>query len=249
MNNTMKLGFKKIRPDAKLPEYAHAGDAGMDVCAVEEVVLLPFTPTLVRTGLIAEIPDGYEIQVRPRSGLALKHGITVLNSPGCIDSGYVGEIGVILIWIPSTMWNPPSMAIACPRISKGDRIAQLVLAPVTRAEVVEVDEVGETERGTGGFGSTGYGEIKQVEQNVKNTMELYCPECKKVTTHRILPNDMLSFGGKRCWQLNCGCGVYYSIQTEWCRLTDEVVRKLLEAREQCKMFWKQEEREGEGKKQ
>lgn len=151
----MKIGFKKVHPDAVLPQYAHEGDAGMDVCAVEDVVLLPFSPTLVRTGLIAEIPDGYEIQVRPRSGLALKHGITVLNSPGTIDAGYRAEIGVILMWSPSTMWNPPSMATACPRISKGDRIAQLVLAPVTRAEVVEVDEVGETERGTGGFGSTG----------------------------------------------------------------------------------------------
>ena len=95
----MKLGFKKVHPDAKLPSYAHEGDAGMDVYAVEDVKLNPFTPTLVKTGLIAEIPTGYEIQVRPRSGLALKEGITVFNAPGTVDSGYTGEIGIILMYL------------------------------------------------------------------------------------------------------------------------------------------------------
>lgn len=166
----MKLGFKKIHPDAKLPSYAHDGDAGMDICSVEDVTLSPFTPTLVKTGLVAEIPTGYELQVRPRSGLALKQCVTIWNAPGTVDSGYVGEIGVILLWAPrSIIWNSPLQGNTklfeyIPQakgedfhkvIHKGDRIAQLVLAPVTKAEVVEVSEVSETERGTGGFGSTG----------------------------------------------------------------------------------------------
>ena len=157
----MKLGFKKIHPDAKLPSYAHIGDAGMDVCAVEDVELNPFTPTLVKTGLVAEIPMGYEIQVRPRSGLALKKGITVWNSPGTIDCGYVGEIGVIMLWAPQVGVSSDDGSFAnmsdssFVTINKGDRIAQLVLAPVTKAEIVEVSEVRDTERGTGGFGSTG----------------------------------------------------------------------------------------------
>ena len=166
----MKLGFKKIHPDAKLPSYAHEGDAGMDVYAVEDVELNPFTPTLVKTGLIAEIPTGYEIQVRPRSGLALKQGITVFNSPGTIDSGYTGEIGIILMWSPKTVvYNShldggTRIYVYLPKtndagfhktIHKGDRIAQLVLAPVTRCEPVEISEVSDTERGTGGVGSTG----------------------------------------------------------------------------------------------
>ena len=160
----MKLGFKKIHPDAKLPSYAHDGDAGMDVYAVEDVDLKPFTPTLVKTGLIAEIPTGYEIQVRPRSGLALKQGVTVFNSPGTVDAGYRNEIGVILIWGPKCLYRQvegygvleiDSTEFASKMIHKGDRIAQLVLAPVTRCEPVEISEVSDTERGTGGFGSTG----------------------------------------------------------------------------------------------
>ena len=161
----MKLGFKKVHPDAKLPSYAHIGDAGMDVYAVEDVILYPFTPTLIKTGLVVEIPMGYEIQVRPRSGLALKHGITVWNSPGTIDCGYKGEIGVVLLWSPSGMMRLEEGGYSLLQIEKGepaekmiwkgDRIAQLVLAPVTKAGIVEVSEVSDTERGTGGFGSTG----------------------------------------------------------------------------------------------
>ena len=94
----MKLGFKKVHPDAKLPTYAHDGDAGMDVYAVENVRLLDSEPTIVSTGLIAEIPKGYELQVRSRSGLATK-GVTVWNSPGTIDQGYTGVIGVILCYL------------------------------------------------------------------------------------------------------------------------------------------------------
>ena len=152
----MKLGFKKVHTDAKLPAYAHIGDAGMDVCAVENVVLFPFTPTLVKTGLVVEIPTGYELQVRPRSGLALKKSITVWNSPGTIDSGYKGEIGIILLWAPITQLSTQDVKQDCEWIKKGDRIAQLVLSPVTKADIVEVSEVSETERGTGGFGSTGF---------------------------------------------------------------------------------------------
>ena len=161
----MKLGFKKIHPDARLPSYAHEGDAGMDVYAVEDVVLYPFTPTLVKTGLIAEIPTGYEIQVRPRSGLALKQGITVFNSPGTVDAGYRSEIGVILMYSPRCLYRQENHYVllqinksdynAEKMIRKGERIAQLVLAPVTRCEPVEISEVSDTERGTGGFGSTG----------------------------------------------------------------------------------------------
>lgn len=154
---SVKIGFKKVVPDAVLPKYAHEGDVGMDVCAAEDKVLQLFSPTLVRTGLVADIPAGYELQVRPRSGLSLK-GVTVWNTPGSIDAGYRGEIGVILFaaqgsqssWSESRVWRDEFA------VHKGDRIAQLVVAPVMRCEPVEVQEVGDdTERGTGGFGSTG----------------------------------------------------------------------------------------------
>lgn len=141
----MKLSFKRIHPAAVLPAYAHPGDAGMDVRSVEALEIAPSRRALVRTGLVAEIPDGYEIQVRPRSGLALKHGVTVLNSPGTVDAGYRGEIGVIL-----ANFGEETFAV-----SPGDRIAQLVVAPVTTAEISETCDVGATDRGDGGFGSTG----------------------------------------------------------------------------------------------
>lgn len=154
-----RIGFKKAHPDARLPSYAHKGDAGMDVCAVEEVELKPGRATLVSTGLIADIPPGVEIQVRPRSGLALKHNITVWNSPGTIDSNYRGVIGVIMMYLPplETIYVPGNelKVPAGIKIQKGDRIAQLVVAPATRCEPFEVTEVSDTERGTGGFGSTG----------------------------------------------------------------------------------------------
>ena len=164
----MKLGFKKVHPEAKLPSYAHEGDAGMDVYAVEDVFLKIGVPTIVQTGLVAEIPTGYELQVRPRSGLSLK-GVNVFNAPGTIDCNYRGPIGIILrainynliIMEGDEVWSKvhDKMHISgfeyVFHIEKGDRIAQLVLAPVTKAEVVEVTEVSDTERGTGGFGSTG----------------------------------------------------------------------------------------------
>ena len=129
----------------ELPRYATAGAAGMDVLSAEDVTLAPGERHAVATGLAVAIPPGYEIQVRPRSGLALKHGIGVPNTPGTIDSDYRGELKVILI-------NHAAEPFA---IHRGDRIAQLVLAPVTLAEWDEVAELAETERGAGGFGSTG----------------------------------------------------------------------------------------------
>lgn len=131
--------------DLPLPAYATAGAAGMDVVSAEDVTIATGARHAVATGLSVAIPAGYEIQVRPRSGLALKHGITVANAPGTIDSDYRGEVKVILI-------NHGEEPFA---IRRGDRIAQLVLAPVTRATWLEVAELDETERGEGGFGSTG----------------------------------------------------------------------------------------------
>ena len=128
-----------------LPAYATNGAAGMDVLAVEDVTLAAGARHAVATGLSVAIPKGYEIQVRPRSGLALKHGISVPNTPGTIDSDYRGELKVILINHGAEVF----------RIARGDRIAQLVLAPVTQAQWQEVAELDETERGAGGFGSTG----------------------------------------------------------------------------------------------
>lgn len=128
-----------------LPAYATDGAAGMDVVAAEDVTLAPGGRHAVATGFAVAIPEGYEIQVRPRSGLALKHGITVPNTPGTIDSDYRGELKVILI-------NHGAEPFP---INRGDRIAQLVLAPVTLAQWREVAELDETERGAGGFGSTG----------------------------------------------------------------------------------------------
>jgi len=128
-----------------LPAYATTGAAGMDVVSAEDVTVPPGGRHAVATGLAVAIPPGFEIQVRPRSGLALKHGVTVPNTPGTIDSDYRGELKVILI-------NHGAEPFA---IRRGDRVAQLVLAPVTRAGWLEVAELDETARGEGGFGSTG----------------------------------------------------------------------------------------------
>ena len=141
----MTLRFKKIRPDAALPSYAHASDAGMDVRSVEDVTVPAKGRVLVHTGLVMMLPPMYEAQVRPRSGLALKNGITVLNTPGTIDAGYRGEVGVILA----------NFGDADFEVRKGDKVAQIVVAPVVRAEIEEASDVDETDRGTGGFGSTG----------------------------------------------------------------------------------------------
>ena len=128
-----------------VPVYATHGAAGMDVVAAEELTLAPGQRHAVATGFAIAIPDGFEVQVRPRSGLALKHGITCLNTPGTIDSDYRGEVKVILANLGSEPFE----------IRRGERIAQLVPAPVLKAEFREVDSLDETHRGAGGFGSTG----------------------------------------------------------------------------------------------
>ena len=128
-----------------LPAYATSGAAGMDICAAESLNLRAGKRHAVATGFAFAIPDGYEVQVRPRSGLALKHGITCLNTPGTIDSDYRGEVKVIL----ANLGEDDFM------INKGDRIAQIVVAPVTHGRLVEADDLDETVRGAGGFGSTG----------------------------------------------------------------------------------------------
>ena len=141
----MTVKFRRIDPEATLPSYAHPGDAGMDIRSIEDLVIDPGARKLVRTGLVMMLPPGYEAQVRPRSGRALKNGVTVLNTPGTIDEGYRGEVGVVLANFGSEPF----------RIEKGSKIAQIVVAPCTRAEIEETVEIDSTERGEGGFGSTG----------------------------------------------------------------------------------------------
>ena len=141
----MKLKIKKLSSDAIIPAYQSELAAGFDLHSVEEYVLKPNERKLIKTGLAFEIEEGYEVQIRPRSGLAFKHGITVLNSPGTIDADYRGEIMVLLINLGDEEFE----------IKKGERIAQAVIAPVIQAEFVEVDELSITKRGKGGFGSTG----------------------------------------------------------------------------------------------
>jgi dUTP pyrophosphatase len=131
--------------DLPLPSYATPGSAGMDLRSTATLTLKPGSRALVATGLAIALPENFEAQVRPRSGLAVKHGVTVLNSPGTIDADYRGEIKVPLINLGTEDFV----------INRGDRIAQMVVAPVTMAELVEVETLDETARGTGGFGSSG----------------------------------------------------------------------------------------------
>ena len=136
----------------ELPGYATAGAAGMDVLAAEDAMLPPGGRHAIATGLCLAIPPGFELQVRPRSGLALKHGISLPNTPGTIDSDYRGELKIILINHGDRPFE----------VLRGDRIAQLVLAPVTQAAWDEVAELDGTERGEGGFGSTGTGAVTSI---------------------------------------------------------------------------------------
>ncbi len=145
----IKIKVKKL-PHAKdlpLPEYATPMSSGMDLRAAvsEPVVIRPMERVLIPTGLVLEIPEGYEGQIRPRSGLALEKGLTVLNAPGTIDADYRGEVKVLLV-------NLGDEEVT---VRRGERIAQLVIVPVAKAKLEEVEEVGTTERGEGGFGSTG----------------------------------------------------------------------------------------------
>lgn len=130
-----------------LPAYESEHAAGMDLRAAEDVILPPGGRALVATGFAIALPDGFEAQVRPRSGLAAKHGVTVLNAPGTVDADYRGEVKVILI-------NHGADAFA---IKRGDRIAQMIVAPVTRVRLAEAENLSDTARGAGGFGSTGRG--------------------------------------------------------------------------------------------
>lgn len=142
-----RLQFKKLHPAAKLPAYMTELAAGLDICAITDtpLVIEPGERALVPTGLAVAIDPGYEIQVRPRSGLALRNGITLLNTPGTIDADYRGEIGIIVI----NHGREPF------RVSSGDRIAQLVVAPVVQCRIEETEELSRTTRGSGGFGHTG----------------------------------------------------------------------------------------------
>ena len=141
----MKLKIKKLNEKALIPAYQTKEAAGFDLHATEDVVINPGERKLIGTGLAFEIEFGYEVQIRPRSGLAYKHGITVLNTPGTIDSDYRGEIKVLLINLGREAFE----------IKVGERIAQAVIAPIKQAEIVEVEELSATGRGAGGFGSTG----------------------------------------------------------------------------------------------
>lgn len=143
-HNAVKLGIK-LTDGAVMPIYSNPGDSGADLHSIEDLVIPPMERRIVRTGLYFEIPFGYEIQIRSRSGLAAKRGLFVLNSPGTIDSGYKNEVKIIL-------QNLSNEGFA---ISKGDRIAQMVIASVTYLDFIEIDNLSESVRGKGGFGSTG----------------------------------------------------------------------------------------------
>ena len=144
------IAVKRLRPATDplpLPRYMTAGAAGMDLLAdlTEPVELGPGARALIPTGLAVEIPAGYEAQIRPRSGLALRHGVTLLNSPGTIDSDYRGEVQVLLINLGERPYT----------VRRGERIAQMIVAPIARAELAETAALGESRRGSGGFGHTG----------------------------------------------------------------------------------------------
>jgi dUTP pyrophosphatase len=141
-----KVLIKRLDPDIPLPEYAKGGDAGADLCTRIDIIIKPGERVLVPTGISIALPNGYVALVHPRSGLAIKFGISIVNTPGTVDAGYRGELQVILINHDLT----ESISF-----KKGDRIAQLVIQQVERAEFIEVEDLPGSERSTGGFGSTG----------------------------------------------------------------------------------------------
>ena len=143
----IKIQINKLSNEVSIPKYETPGSSGMDLAAYIEAVIIinPGDKALIPTGFSLSIPQGYEVQIRPRSGLAAKKGITVLNTPGTIDSDYRGEIKVILINLSKDKFT----------IKNGDRIAQMIVCPVIQARLEEVQELSDTARGTGGFGSTG----------------------------------------------------------------------------------------------
>ncbi|TET53877.1 MAG: dUTP diphosphatase [Actinobacteria bacterium] len=147
----MKIKIKRLDKDLPLPKYAHQGDAGCDLFSTIDKEINPNERALISTGIAVSIPQGYAAFVQPRSGLAVKHGISIVNTPGLIDSHYRGEIKVIII-----NTDPQASFV----LKKGDKIAQMVIQKVENAEFEEVEELDKTERGAGGFGSTGISTIK-----------------------------------------------------------------------------------------
>lgn len=146
MSEPLVVRITRLNDDVELPSYAYEGDAGLDLRAAEDVLLRPFERHLVSTGLAVAIPDGYAGFVQPRSGLAIKQGLSILNTPGLVDAHYRGELKIIAINLD------PKTPI---RINRGDRIAQLVIQSVPNVRLVEVAELDATDRGSGGFGSSG----------------------------------------------------------------------------------------------
>lgn len=146
MSERVRLDVRRLDPGVPLPSYAHEGDAGLDLSAAEDATIAPGERAVVGTGLAVAVPEGYAGLVTPRSGLALRAGLSIVNTPGVIDAGYRGEVKVVLVN------HDPRDAVA---IARGDRIAQLLVVPVAFAEVVEVDDLPSSRRGEGGFGSTG----------------------------------------------------------------------------------------------
>lgn len=139
------IKVKRLTKDAILPKYAHPGDAGLDLYAAEDKLLKPMERAMIPTGIKIAVPNGYEAQIRPRSGLAVNHGISVVNTPGTIDSGYRGEVMVLAINLSNKEY----------KIEEGTKIAQMIINKVEQAEFEEVDELDDTTRGEGGMGSTG----------------------------------------------------------------------------------------------
>jgi len=145
----LKIKIKKVHQDAIIPNYAHDGDAGMDLYSIEDKILNPGQVLNIKTGIKIEMEKGYEMQIRPKSGIALKNNVTLPNTPGTVDSGYRGEIVVIMVNNGKKIYE----------IKKGQKIAQAVFNKIEEVKFVEVDELSETSRGEGGFGSTGLGKI------------------------------------------------------------------------------------------
>ena len=142
-----KIQIKKLSTEVLTPKYETSGSSGMDIAAYirQDIIINPGEKALIPTGFSLSVPQGYEVQIRPRSGLAAKKGVTVLNTPGTIDSDYRGEIKVILINLGKEVFS----------VKNGERIAQMVVCPIKQVVVEEVEELSETNRGVGGFGSTG----------------------------------------------------------------------------------------------
>ena len=145
MNKNLVTKVKKLREDAILPKYASSGDSGADLFTPDEVIIKAGERKLVKTGIAIALPEGYEAQVRSKSGLALKAGLMVLNSPGTVDEKYRGEVGVIIFNTSKEDY----------KFDAGAKIAQLVISPISQSDFIVLDELDETDRGQGGFGSTG----------------------------------------------------------------------------------------------